>query len=143
MGDLEEQFLKDCSFKPLIWQRYIDDIFQLWQSGKGKLKESLDVLHCYHPSTKFTRRYSREQIDNLDVEIIKKDSRLLTDLFAKSPSTHQYLNTTFCHVYHSYKYIAQDQTLRFNRICSKNQFFDKRYNDLKVWLKNAVTMRSS
>ena len=32
--------------------------------------------------------------------------------------------------------IPYSQALRFNRICFENQFFDKRYNDLEVWLQN-------
>ena len=30
MGDLEEWVLQNSSFKPLVWWRYIDDIFLLW-----------------------------------------------------------------------------------------------------------------
>ena len=38
--------------------------------------------------------------------------------------------------------ISYSQALCFNRICSENQFFDKRCNDLEVWLKNVVKMRN-
>ena len=34
------------------------------------------------------------------------------------------------------KFIPYSQALHFNRICSKNQFFHKRCNNLEVWLKN-------
>ena len=100
MGDLEERILQDCSFKPLVWWRYIDDIFLLWQHGEEKLKEFLYILNHYHPSIKFTSKYSRERIDFLDVEIIKEGNRLLTDVFVKSTETHQYLHATSCHAYH-------------------------------------------
>ena len=26
MGDLEERILQDCSFKPLVWWKYLDEI---------------------------------------------------------------------------------------------------------------------
>ena len=136
MGDLEEQILQDCSFKPLVWWGYIDDTFLLLQHGEENLKEFLDILNRYHPSIKFTSKYSRERIDFLDVEIIKEGNRLLTDVFVKSTDTNQYLHATSCRAYCSKKSIPYSQTLRFNRICSKNQFFDKRHNDLEVWLKN-------
>ena len=122
--------------------RYTDDIFLLWHLGEEKLKEFLDILNRYHPSIKFTSKYSRKRIDFLDVEIIKEGNRLITDVFVKSTDTHQYLHATSCHVYHSKKSIPYSQALRFNRICSENQFFDKRCNDLEVWLKNVVKMRS-
>ena len=136
MGDLEEQILQDFSFKPLVWWRYIDYIFLFWQDGEQKLKELLDILNRYHPSIKFTSKCSRELIDFLDVEIIKKGNRLLTDVFVKITDTHQYLHATSCRVCHSKKSIPYSQALLFNRICFKNQFFDKRCNNLEVWLKN-------
>ena len=126
MGDLEERILQDCSFKLLLWWRYI---------GEEKLKEFLDILNRYHPSIKYTSIYSRERIDFLDAEIIKEGNRLLTDVFVKSTDTHQYLHATSCHAYHSKKFILYSQALRFNRIFSKNHLFDKRCNDLEVWLK--------
>ena len=72
MGDLKERILQNYSFKPLVWWRYIDEIFLLWQHVEEKLKEFLDILNCYHPSIKFTSKYFRERIDFLDVEIIKE-----------------------------------------------------------------------
>ena len=60
MGDLEERILDECSFKPLVWWRYTDDIFLLRQHGEEKLKEFLDILNRYHPTIKFTSKYSRE-----------------------------------------------------------------------------------
>ena len=136
MGDLEERILLNCSFKPLVWWRYIDNIFLLWQHGEEKLKEFLDILNRYHPSIKFSSKYSRKRINFLDDEIIKEGNRLITDVFVKSTDTNQYLHATSCHVYHSKKSIPYSLALRFNRICSENQFFDKRCNDIKVWLKN-------
>ena len=63
-------------------------IFFVMAAWEAKLKENLDILNCYHPSIKFTSKYSKEQIDVLNVEIIKEDNRLLTDLFVKSTDTH-------------------------------------------------------
>ena len=119
-----------------MWWRYIDHIFLLWQHGEEKLKEFLDILNRYHVSIKFTSKYYRERIDFFDVKKIKEGNQLLTDVFVKSTDIHQYLYATSCHVYHSKKSIPYSQALRFNRICSENQFFDKRCNDLEVWLKS-------
>ena len=64
----EERIFQDCSFKPLTRWKYIVYIFLLWQHGEETLKEFLDILSRYHPSIKFSPRYSRERIDILDVE---------------------------------------------------------------------------
>ena len=136
MSYFEEKFLEEMSLKPLVWWRYIDDIFMLWQHGEEELKKFLECLNCYHPTIKFTADYSRDKINFLDVEVIKKDNRLITDLFIKPTDTHQYLHATSCHVFHSKKSIPYSQALRLNRICSENSFLDKRCNQLEVWLKD-------
>ena len=109
-------------------------MLSFYNGGMGK-KEFLDMLNRYDPSIKFASKYSRDRIDFLDVEIIKEVNQLLTDIFIKATDTHQYLHAISCHVYHSKKSILYSQALRFNRICSKNQLFDKRCNDLEVCLK--------
>ena len=71
MRDLEERILLSCTFKPLVWWRYIDYIFLLWQPGEEKLKQFLDILNRYHPSITFTSKYHSEMTECLEIEIIK------------------------------------------------------------------------
>ena len=101
MGDLEERILQNCSFKALMWWRYNDEIFLLWQHGEEKLKEFLDIFNRYHPNIKFTSKYSRERIDFLHLEIIKEGNQLPTDAFAKSTDTRQQLYATSCYIIHA------------------------------------------
>ena len=54
MGKLEEEFLEAQSLKAIVWWRYIDYIFMLWQHGEENLKIFLEALHCCHPTIKFT-----------------------------------------------------------------------------------------
>ena len=65
----------------------------------------------------------------------KKNCQLVTDLYIKPTDTHQYSHASSCHVYHSKKSISYSQVLRLNRICSENSFYDKRYKELEVWLR--------
>ena len=48
--------------------------------------------------------------------------------------THQFLDSTSRHTYHSKKGIPYSQALRLNRICLDNKNFDRRFHDLKKWL---------
>ena len=112
---------------------YVDDIFMLWQHGEKALKKFLEILNSYHPTIKSTANYSRK-ISFLDVEVIK-GNQLVNDLYIKPTDTHRYLHASSCHVFHSKKSIPYSQALRLNRICSENSFFDKRCNDLEIWLK--------
>ena len=138
MEDLEERILQDCNFKPLVWcQMEIQWWYLFVMATWGrKFKRFLIFLIAIILAWSLLQKYPREQIDFSEVEIIKEDNRLLTDVFVKYTNTHQYLHATSCHVYHSKKSIPYSQALRFNRICSKNQLFHKRCNDVEVWLKN-------
>ena len=122
LGELEEKILRDSDLKPLAWWRYIDDIFMLWQHGEKELEKFLQALNCYHPTIKFTAEFSRDTVNFLDVNVIRKGNQLVTDLYVKPTDTHQYLHATSCHVYHSKKSIPYSQALRLNRICSENTF---------------------
>ena len=62
VDDLEERFFSDCDISPLVWRRYIEDIFMFWQHGEKELKKFLEILNSYNPTIKFTANYSREKI---------------------------------------------------------------------------------
>ena len=107
----------------------------LWQHGEKELKKFLEILNSYHSTIKFIANYSREEIVFLDVEAIKKGNQFVADLYIKPTDFHQYLHASSSQVFHSKKSIPYSQALRLNRICSENSFFDKRCNDLEIWLK--------
>ena len=127
-------FLKSVELKPDVWWRYIDDIFLIWNHGEEELKKFLELLNDFHPTIKFTADYSKDRINFLDVQVIRRGNKIVTDLYVKPTDTHQYLLASSCHVYHCKKSIPYSQTLRINRICSEPEFFDKRCNELESWL---------
>ena len=106
------------------------------QHGEETLKEFFKILNSCHPKIKFTAEYSLDKVNFLDVEVIRSGNKLLTDLYIKPTDTHQYLEFSSCHVYHSKKSIPYSQALRFNRICSENRFFGNIFNQLECWLKD-------
>ena len=134
MADLEEKLLEIFEKKPMIWWRYIDDIFFIWEHGEESLRDFIDQVNLFHPTIKFTAEYSKEEVNFLDLNIKLIDGELKTDLFVKPTDTHQFLDPTSSHPYHCKKGIPYSQALRLNRICSDNTNFDKRCNDLEKWL---------
>ena len=122
MGYLGDEILNSFVEKPLVWWHYTDDIFMIWQHGEEKL---LKIHNSCHPTIKFTAEYSLDKVNFLDVEVIRSGNKLLTDLYIKPTDTHQYLELSSCHLYHSKKSIPYSQALHFNRICLENRFFDK------------------
>ena len=135
MDSLEEYILSNSFLKPLVWWRYFDDIFIMWEHGEEELEKFLEILNCYHPTIKFTAEYSRAKINFPDITVIKKGNQFVTYLYIKLTDTHQYLHASSCHVSHCKKSIPLSQALCLNRISSENAFFDKRCNELEIWLK--------
>ena len=76
----------------------------------------------------------KKKVSFLDVEVTLNNGVLSTDLFVKPTDTHQFFDPTSPHRYHCKKGIPYSQTLRLNRICSDNNNFDKRCNELESWL---------
>ena len=88
----------------------------IWQHGEDELKMFLKKLNNFHPSIKFTCEYSCGKVNYLDVQVIVREGKLITD-------SHQYLDPSSSHPYHCTKSILYSQALRINRICSENFFF--------------------
>ena len=48
MGDLEQKILAQFPLKPLVWWRYIDEVFMIWPHGEEKLNEFVSLLNSSH-----------------------------------------------------------------------------------------------
>ena len=59
MADLENKLLDNSpnNLQPLIWKRYIDDIFVVWTHGEESLHTFINHLNTSHPSI-HTRTYT-------------------------------------------------------------------------------------
>ena len=94
-----------------------------------------------HPTIKFTADWSKTSINFLDVTVSIAEGVIETDLYVKPTDSHQYLLSSSCHPFYCKKGIPYSQALRLNRICSNNEFFDKRCNDLEKYLLEGATVR--
>ena len=46
----------------MIWWRYIDDIFFVWEHGEESLEKFLNKLNTFHPTIKFTEITQKKQL---------------------------------------------------------------------------------
>ena len=72
MDRLERRLIQNAEVKPLIWWRYIDDIFIIWTEGEDRLKEFINYLNNAHDTIKFTYKWSKHEIDFLDVKVLNE-----------------------------------------------------------------------
>ena len=133
MDDVETRFLETQEFKPLVWFRYIDDVFFIWNHGQEKLDSFLEELNGFNPYLKFTYESSKESIPFLDLSVSLSNGTLSTDLYIKSTDRHQFLHYTSSHPDHTKRSIIYSQALRISRICSNNSDFVKHLENMKSW----------
>ena len=48
LGKLEKNLLRWATHKPILWWRYIDDIFAVWTHSEEKLIKFIDDINTYH-----------------------------------------------------------------------------------------------
>ena len=130
MGNFEQKALAAATHSPLIWWRYIDDIFLLWTHGEEKLNDFITYLNNLHPTIKFTSSFSYNEIPFLDAKVMLLNGRLETDLYVKPTDKHQYLLKSSCHPSHTKQSIPFSMALRLRRICSTDEFFNTRSDAL-------------
>lgn len=122
MAKLEEEIIYNCTHKPLVWDRYIDDIFFIWTHGEEELEKFLSYINGFHDSIKFTAETSKNKVNFLDHTKVKltMDGDLYTDLYVKDTGKSNYLHFTSAHPSHCKRAIPYGQFERIIiRKCTK------------------------
>ena len=122
MSIFERNLLTGSCNKPLVWFRYIDDIFAIWTYGEDKFNDFMLYIHSIHSSFQFTCNYSKECVQFLDVSVFVDNSgNIMTDLYVKPTDTQQYQMATSCHPNHTKHSIPYSQALLILCICSSKE----------------------
>ena len=112
----------------------IDDIFMIWTHFVDDLHAFTSYLNSIHPTIKFTSNYSFTSIPFLDVNVFVDNGNITTDLYTKATDKHQYLLHFSCHPQHTKRAIPFRLALRLRHICSSDETFKQRSNELKSYL---------
>uniref|UniRef100_A0A1B6KRB6 Reverse transcriptase domain-containing protein n=1 Tax=Graphocephala atropunctata TaxID=36148 RepID=A0A1B6KRB6_9HEMI len=122
MGKLEEDFLNSQPYKPLMWLRFIDDIFMIWNNSTELLKNFLENLNKFS-ILKFTWNFSKNILTFLDVDVFVQSGYLKTKIHIKETNTMDYLHFNSCHPVHVKKSIPKGLSVRAKKLCSNNVDF--------------------
>ena len=131
MGDLETKTLESYENKPLLWVRFIDDIFCIWTHGEEELKKFHEHLNSFHESIKYTLEYSFEKVVFLDTWVKKLKDILIVELYTKPTDTHNYLHFTSSHPKHTKRAGPYGQFLRIRRNCTLQSDYIKHSLNMK------------
>ena len=107
----------------MIWTHSIDDLHAF-----------SSYLNSIHPTIKFTSNYSFTSIPFLDVNVSVNNGNITTDLYTKTTDKHQYLLHSSRHPQHTKRAFPFSLALRLRRICSSDETFKQRSNELKSYL---------
>ena len=119
MGWFEDSFVYTYKLQPLMWKRYIDDVFMIWQHGEPELKDFITHLNSRRNTIKFTEECSCSSVNFLDVTVsLTPNGTIKTSLYCKPTDSHNYLLYSSEHPRHLLRGIPYSQFLRVRRICS-------------------------
>ena len=130
MGKLEQQLLRTQERVPLVWWRYIDDVFAVSTHGEPALQSFVDELNRHHNTIKFTANWSTEEVTFLDTRVYLRNGLVETNLHIKPTDTHQYLRTDSCHPRHCKTDIPYGQALRLPKDIRNTTDFLNKLNSL-------------
>ena len=134
MGYFEKNILSQYHQYPLVWLRFLDDIFLIWQYSEKELLDFIKYLNNAHPWIKFTYHYSTEKATFLDVDISKNnDGILATSIHVKKTNNHQYIEYSSGHPIPCKKGIPFSQAKRYRKIISNDETFEKELENLKSY----------
>ena len=139
---LMRKALSGYHLKPLVYKRFIDDIFIIWTHGTEEWHKFVDYLNKQHQTIKFTSEFSKTSINFLDTTVKLKNGKLETDLYTKPTDTHSYLHYTSAHPKHCKEHGPFSQLLRIKRICSRTEDYEKHARNLEeFYLKRGYPLR--
>ena len=126
MAKIETAIIDQHSTKPLLWKRYIDDVFSLWDTNREEINNFIEHANNYHPTIKFTADISDKEIIFLDTCIYKgarfeKESILDTCTHFKPTETFQYTHFKSCHPPGVKKGFVKGEGLRLLRTNSSEE----------------------
>jgi len=109
--------------KPVLYFRFLDDIFGLWPGTGQQLIEFGLYLNTIIPGIKITLCIREQLIEFLDTRIYKHvDDRglhtLRTKVYVKPTDTHQLLHHKSHHPQHTFRGTVKSQLIHFKRISS-------------------------
>ena len=115
-------------------KRFLDDIFILLNPSHISVDNFVKLLNDLDERISFSGDSSQSCIPFLDVKIIKKDTKIETDLYRKATDSQMYLNYKSCHPRSTKNNIPYSLARRINCIVSNNQRRLDHLADLKTTL---------
>ena len=141
MAKIEKGIISKSKIKPLVWKRYIDDVFCVWHTTEDNIEKFVQRANNYHDTIKFTAEISDSEITFLDTKVykgerFKRESTLDVQTHYKRTETFQYTDFYSCHLPGVKKGFIKGEALRLLRTNSSVVTFNNNMQNFKTRLKN-------
>ena len=102
MAKVETEFLNQSALILLVWKRFIDDIFSLWNATREEITQFIEQANRHHQTNKFTAEVSETETNFLDTTVYKgkrfrNESVPDVRTHFKPTETFQYTHFSTCH----------------------------------------------
>ena len=139
MHYLETQWLRDNKSKVVLYQRYLDDIFIVFDGTKEQATQSLQTFNKLHPNIQISSEISVQSANFLDLTIFKGPSFVASKIFdvktySKPFSSFLYLPYHSFHTASIKRAFIKGEAIRFLRNSSSLQYFLESIHQLKKQL---------
>ena len=125
----------EWEYVPILWARFRDDVYVLWQYGQEKLNHFHDWLNNRIPGIKFTLKSSMHGTEFLDLSIYLKNNKLHTRTYSKPCDDHAFLVPSSCHPSHTLRNIPYSTALRIYKNTCELAEYHKSKADYTDFLK--------
>ena len=122
-------------WKPLFFLFFYIPPEKKWSGSHSEFEEFFNFINSYHPTIKFDPPQHNEEDNScnfLDLKISIENSKIQTDLYRKETSNPRALLPSSAHPGHVTHNIVYSMAFRLLRICSRENIFEQRLEDLKV-----------
>ena len=117
------------------YKRFLDDTFFIWDGEEMELERLQEYLCTVEPGIEVKLKWSRNEIDFLDLTLFKfttpeGNTIIHTRPFFKPTDGHQLVHTKSYHPKHTCRGVLKSQIIRFKRLSSDRDHFNKACNTL-------------
>ena len=118
MAYWEKEALATCPIKPLLYLRFLNNIFIIWRGSWEQFEEFLGILNNHHESIKLKAEFIDSAVNFLDTTVFKgngfaNNHILDTQVYFKPTDTSELLHIDSYHPPHTFKGIVKSQLSTF------------------------------
>jgi len=141
LADLDRNAMHEFHIKPLLYTRYIDDIFFVWPGSTQQLLDFQLFLNSLIPGIRLTFSSSLNFIPFLDTTVFIDDLTILTKMYFKPTDRRTLLSNNSFHPPHTFPGIIKSQLIRYSNLCCRFTDYMDAANSLISSLNNTNARR--